>query len=88
MRGGPEEAQEDEPGTDARGPAGHQRRRAMAREEEKIKMKREYEQYMKLKKNTEEHPDNAKVKEYEKLQDEIKSLMSSISTVPQLDKDP
>lgn len=85
MRGGPPEKAEDEPGTDVRGPAGHQRRIAMAREEEKMKMKREYEQYMKLKKDTEAHPDNAKVQEYEKLQDEIKSLMSSIATTPQLD---
>lgn len=88
MRGGEEEKEVEEVGHDERGPAGHQRRRAMAREGEKQKMKQEYERYMDLKKNTETHPDNNKVQEYERLQDEIKSLMSTINTVPQLDKDP
>ena len=86
LLGGVTASEEDPvaPGMDSRGPAGHQRRRAMVQEDEKKKMKQQYEQYMKMKQQNDTHPDQSKAKEMESHLDDIKSLLSSISTTPKL----
>lgn len=45
---------------------------------EKQRIKQQYEAYMKLKRKTEVHPDNSKVKEYEDLSSEIQNLIGTI----------
>lgn len=48
------------------------------REQEKQKIKEQYEAYMKMKSKTESHPDTTKTKQYEENLDDIKNLLSSI----------
>ena len=51
---------------------------AEKREAEKQRIKEQYEGYMKLKNQTEAHPDQAKAKEYEALENDIKSLLTTL----------
>jgi len=87
MRGAPPPEEEEIPGTDKRGPAGHQRRIATKMEHEKEMMKKQYESYARQKKAHDTHEDQTVAKEYEQHLNDIKSLISDIQTTPQLDND-
>ena len=82
MRGGGTPPPEDVPGTDPRGPAGHQRRIASKKEVEKDIMKKQYEDYAKAKKEAEKN--NAVAQEYEQHLNDIKSLIGNINNIPKL----
>jgi hypothetical protein len=47
-------------------------------EAEKTKIRQQYEQFMKLKKKNEDHPDEAKIAECQNLNDDIQSLLSTL----------
>lgn len=48
------------------------------RDREKQKIKEQYESYMKIKSNSESNPDNKHAKDYEDLNADIRSLITSI----------
>jgi len=53
-------------------------RAAQRREEEKIRIKKQYEQFMALKSRTEGHPDAEKTQLYEENMDDIRTLISNL----------